>query len=384
MGRKIKFYGILCAMVILLSTAGMFIGMLLVEFEKRRPQYFSNTYVQTFILAIVGMHIAALIHEIAHIIVFKAKKYKLSIFIFSFLFFYKKDGKYLVKFNKNALFYFGGLIIPTTPFIKKEEEFKKLRRDFALAIIIGPLVSIIIGLCSLYLGINVTDKINANFQSTFFTLYMFISVASLNIILSSFIKLGGIVGDWRAYKLYKNNDLFALNQFMEDYYTFEDFKGDIWDSEPLNRLLGSYDIQEIADNSIFVSLFEKVLYFSLANERELPKTASDYLEFYVENLEILRERLKYENYALFFFRLILYISIRDNEKSVEVWEKYKDELSENEVNKYHIVQVESTLYKKNNIEELSNIKISSADNICWALDGYYEYEQKINELIINM
>lgn len=382
--NKFKFHIVFFSIVIGLSILGMLLGAWLVEIEKRHPLYFENSLLLTILLVFVAIIITTLIHEISHLITFLSMGFKIRLVVISFVWFYKKNGKWKMKFEGNGSIGLGGLVLPVIPIIKTQTEFYNVKKKYAVGILVAPIITSIVGICSFVLAFFCSGQILPSNQSTFFTICFAMFLFAVYYNFTFVININGLLGDYVSYKWITNNDLFAINQLIEYTIQFEDGI-EICKNDNLNKILEDNYSEKNMENSMLISVIDKILYASLAYEINVSEVVKRYVDYYINNIDIINNKIKFETYALFFFHFILYVFEIDKLKAINIWEKYKGSLINNDVNKYHITQIESRLYRYDNDQYLSiikNMRVSSLDYILNNLDGYCEYEIRINKKIV--
>ena len=377
---KIYFWG----SVLFLSLISFLIGIIFSELENKFPLYFTNSIITTLFLVIITTLITIFIHELSHFLAFLYFRYDILLFILGPFSFYKSSNKWTVKFKFNSAIGIGGLVIPNIPKIRNNEDFKKIKTEYSKVMVIAPLVSAIQGLLSLFIIIFFLPNFNKNIQSTFFTILMTSLFNAIYINITSLITISGLLGDYKAYKLFKYTDTFAAYQLYTYLKLSTEKKNISEDCNILKNIILS-ELEQRYKNKILDSftclLVDIYIYEYLTHNISIPMKVVDYINYYIENIETFYSKLIFESYYVLFAHILIYLSEKDLQKSINLWRTIKNKFPKNKVANYYIVQIESKL--NNNISksflcDKKNIHLSSLDPIVSFLDNYYEDEIFLN------
>ena len=377
---KLCFWGF----VIACSSLGALIGFILTEIENCFPSYFQNSIIITLFLIIVTIMFSILIHELAHLLKFISMGYKIRLFVLGPFNFCKESNKFKIKFKFNSIIGVGGLVLPDITEIKNINQFTKLKRDYAQAMIIAPIISAIQGLISLLFILFLLPKTNETIHSTLFTIFItsFFSAIYINII--SLTNISGAMGDYIAFKAFKYNDTFAAYQ-LYTYATLSTKKESVRNNSNVIKdiLISNFKSECMLKNfdSLTCLIIDLFLYESLSNDIELPNIILKYINYFIENIDSFTSKIPFESYYIMTVHIILYLSKINIEKSKIIWSKVKDKIPNNKIGKYYINQIENIIFNnttKTNLRDKNNITLSSIDPICCVLDNYYDDEIKLN------
>ncbi len=186
------------------------------------PEFMNSFKVRWYIhiLLILGLFLLTLaLHELAHFMSFMTSGYKNDVIIILFMIFFKKEGKWKFKIDFKLLMLGGGLVMPDLGIINNDEDFNKARKAMQKSLLVAPLFTLISGVLLFLITAIFFYKDSILVPISVYTLifsllYSYLSSKESNVVL----------GDFKAYKRVKNDDLFAkqiMLQYMpelSDYY----------------------------------------------------------------------------------------------------------------------------------------------------------------------
>ena len=157
-----------------------------------------------------GYFSAACIHELTHLAAFKMRKIRIRVFYIWPLVFFKKDKKWHIKLRQINILTFGGMVIPDINIIQNEQQLKKTRKDFERVMIAAPIANIVFhilaSLCYFYNPLKLYEE----WKQAGLFYFLGVSIATVLITLTSWMKGNGMYGDYAAYFMLKKDRYFAV------------------------------------------------------------------------------------------------------------------------------------------------------------------------------
>ena len=329
-------------------------------------------------------------HELGHFFIFKKNNIKMRALFITVFMFIKENGSWKFGFKPNKITAIGGIAIPDVDSVKDEDDFKKIQRSFARALIAGPVTSILFGLISV--GIVLTFILivkNSYLSSMLFTIAFSIVMITLFIIITSFFKNEIVIGDFPAYKMAKIDEFFVAIQYYHYAFFSTNFEKVREENKYLKFVLYKGLAKKLEEKNLHIytlQIIDTLLVEYLAGViKEIPEELDNYVDFLLNNDKAFNKVKDSEQVMILWFNIVrlLYINRCDKERAVELFENIKMMVDEeNMVVKYKIKQTEHLLGIKDNSEylkEKKNISISSADGLYKNFEGYYADEMKLNE-----
>ena len=336
-------------------------------------------FLAVFTIFIVVFYISVAIHELGHFVAFIYNKIgvrMLNITIFSFIF----DGtKWNFAFNRNGAGV-GGIAVPNLTIIANEEEFNKMQKGCANAILWGPIVS----LMGVLVG-GILSTINGYPRVTGIALI----IINLILFFSCFIKMDGVYGDFPAYKAYKEDDFFAALMMYQYAILAVDYIEIRKNNTYLRNILlkGLYprikkkktDILTVSCVTTFISEY------LVGVSDEVPELIKTYIDYYYENYKIIVATKDAEaNKQLLLYIAYFYDKEDAKDKAVDIYENFIEKLPKTEVFTYWKMQSEHIILGKdhsNYLLDKKNIKPNLTYGIFKKLDGYYHDELILNHML---
>lgn len=320
-------------------------------------------------------------------ITFIALGYNIRLFVIGPFSFIKELDGWKIKIKLNNIVGLGGIVLPNITELRNEEQFFNVRKDVAKAMITAPIFSAFQCVISLFLALGVTPLLSKNIQSTFFTVFITSFFITMYINITSCINMGGAIGDYKAYRLYKKYDGFAALALYDDAMVSmekERARENCYEAKKLMiiELEKMYEEKELS--FVTCSIINIFLYEHICCNKEIPTIVEKYISYYVNNLDLYYSRIKFENYYVLLIHILFYISEKDINKARSLWDSIKKEIPQDKVGKYYISQITAKLYGSNEKYELCNkneIRMSVSDSIMSVFENYYDDELKINHMI---
>lgn len=375
--------------VIIGMMFGFFIGIISARGIKIPFEFIAPPAYLTIMILVITYIVVIGIHELGHFISFVRNGIKMrALFITIFLIIYE-NHKWRLKIRPNNITAFGGIAIPEVMPVKDEEQFKRLQQAYARAILAGPITSII---AWLVLSLAIVPMIilgqNIYINSILIIFMLSITGTTLLIIIASLLKNEIAVGDFPAYSLAKNDRFFLAMQL----YQYVLFSSNPETNRRKNTFLkgiiceGLVEKLKKEDTHIFtVNIIDAFLVEYLAGFSELPKVVSDYIDFFLKNPELIRQSKASEAVQLLRFHIIgwLYRDENTRDRAMGLYDEIMAEMGrKTPVQKYLIKQIEHIMGIADNskyLENINNIRTSSAHGLWKNFEGYYIDEMSLNQ-----
>lgn len=369
--------------VISLALIGVLIGFIFTELEKNYPLYFKNHLWTTILLVIITLISTIIIHELSHLAMFLKVGFKIRLFALGPVLLIKELSGWSLKFKFNPSIGIGGMVLPNIIELKTQGQFNRVRNDYAKGMLVAPVVSAIQGILSFLCIFILSKTVKEEFQSTAFTIFISSFFTCLYINITSVINIGGVVGDYKAYKLFRKDDGFAAYQ-LYSYAMLSTEKQNARENCDRAKEIMEITLEENFRRGVLDSLsclmIDTFLYEYLSNDTPMPIVIEKYIYYYLDNIKKYQSFLIIESYYILLIHILLYISDKDIENSRLVWESIKSKIPKNKVGRYYTNQIETKLYydeKKECLLRNEKIVISSIDSIMNIFENYYEDELKI-------
>ncbi|MDE5413233.1 M50 family metallopeptidase [Alkalihalobacterium chitinilyticum] len=388
--QLIKKYLIFIAYMLIGAIAGGGIAYSLSSIEFPSEYRAFPFYVNLLIVACTYF-MAVAFHEFGHAYSFSRNGVKVRAVIVMFLFFIKENGRWKVKFRPNKLTAIGGIAIPDIRAIKDQADLEQTQRAYARAIIAGPVSSIM-----LWAGVTVLSVLlfftaaNAALISTTFTVMISLTIITLFLLATSFIKNEYAVGDFPAYKLAKNDRFFIAMQL----YQYALFSTEHERVRNENQYLRTVLLDELEkklqerDNHIYtLGLVDHfIIEYLTGRIEQMPSVIVDYVDYLQEDEERLA-KIKANDFGLsIYFHILRYMYTKEEtkQKALNLYENLKSELKPNTpMRKYLLKQADHAFGLADHSEFLQNkenICISPAHDIWKNFEGYFVDELTLNQL----
>lgn len=384
---KIKFYAIIFLVISILCGIGCAIGIFFIEVERMHPMYYNNSIILTIIVSIISLFVCFLIHELVHALTFKILGYHIRLFCIGPFSFFKSEKHLHFKFGFNSTLGIGGIVIPNIP-AKLTSNIKKLKNDYSIAMIAAPLFSFGLALFSYFSIFNFIYKASTQYQSILFAICSTSLFSNIYITLQSLLKIGNVVGDFQAFRLYRKDDKFSICQ-LSFYALLSTEKVKVRENDDairniMTKILRNEEIK--LDSSENITIIDYFLYEDLLYNRAIPEEMNKYVKHFIESIELYTNKLAFESYYIFYTHLIYYMKKYEIEGYLNMWELLEKHIPNNRVGKYYMKQAKFNLFEEDYIEcntLNSEIVISSVDNVLGILDHYYDEEILMNQIIYN-
>lgn len=354
-------------------------------------EYMAFPFYVNLLIVVCTYFMAVAFHEFGHAYSFSKNGVKIRAVIVMFLFFIKENGRWKVKFRPNKLTAIGGIAIPDIRAIKDQADLEETQRAYAKAIIAGPISSII-----LWAGVTVLSVLifftatNSVILSTTFTVMVSLTIITLFLLGTSFIKNEYAVGDFPAYKLAKNDRFFIAMQLYQ-YALFSTEHERVRNESYYlrNVLLDELEIklQERNNHIYTLGLVDHFIIEHLTGRIEqMPSVIVDYVDYLQEDEERLAN-IKANDFGLsIYFHILRYMYTKEETKlkALDLYDDLKRKLKPNTpMRKYLLKQADHAFGFADHTEFLhnkENICISPAHDIWKNFDGYFVDELKLNQL----
>lgn len=373
-------FGALCG-----AAMGFISSMDFALSSQSTPDYIN---IIIFLLTYIG---AVAVHELGHGIGFTLNGLKMRALFITMFLFIKENKKWKFKIRPNNVTTIGGIAIPDLDVVKDENEFNRLQKSYANAIISGPITSTILLIGGLAISTSfIFLSSDIYLQSIFFSFAKYLTIISLFLLGTCFFKSEIAIGDFPAYKLCKKDGFFVAIQL----YQYALFSSDPNKIRSENKYLKEVILNGLSqklqdkDTSIFtLNILDTLIIEYLSGvSKDLPKVVEDYIDFLIDNKEWMSRLKNYEVSQTLRFHIIrlLYINEKNREESTKLYEELKNDVNMKKTFiKYFIKQTDHLFgYADNSnyLKDKNNIVISSAHGLWKNFDGYFIDETKLNEL----
>lgn len=351
-------------------------------------EYTGNPILLNIFLFLLVFFISIALHELAHFFTFIKNGIKMRGLIILGLTFIKKNGKWKFSFRWQLLNMLGGIAIPSLHKIDNDKEYEKVRIAMANSIIAAPIVNILIGVASLLIGIPLMKYSPTYLKPTMAILVVFFIIISILTTISCLVKNDIVIGDFPAYKLFKNDEFFSIVQIYQ-YITLAENgrelrKDNIFLREKLIfQLEKMYDKK---DTSMFVisSLDMLIQEYLIGVINEIPEVVIKYSNYFIKNKDSLNKDEKHEWKNIFLIHLLYLLNeLEKKEEAKNLYRMLLERLPNNEVYNYYRKQIKHVLKIEDNSEflkEKKNIKANTLYFLWSLLDLYYEDELKLSKI----
>ncbi|WP_026477860.1 M50 family metallopeptidase [Alkaliphilus transvaalensis] len=347
------------------------------------------------ILIFIGTYIVTVaFHEMGHFLSFLRNGIKMRALIITIFVFITEQGSWKLKIRPNNVTGTGGIAVPDLEVVKGEDDFSRLQKAYAKAIIAGPIASIIF----LFAGILISIPImllttNVYLKSFLLTFVISLIIITFVLLASSFINNEIAIGDFPAYKLAKKDTYFIAIQLYQ-YALFSSYPDEV---RKENTYLRNVLLRELEkkladlDTHVFtLSIIDAFLVEYLSDlVNELPCIVIDYIEFLQESPEAINKILTSENALILWFHIIRFNHLNEStqDKANALYSRIKElKKLKSPVELYLAKQTDHLLGIKDNSQYLlnkNNIRISSAHGLWKNFEGYFLDEIRLNEMTIN-
>lgn len=339
--------------------------------------------VLTYILAVT-------LHEFGHAISFLINGIKMRGIIFVNFLLIKENGKWKFRVIGNKSL--GGITVPEIQNIKDEEEFLKVQKGFANALIAGPIASIISWIVLTLMGaIIINTSKSIEIKSSIWVFLIALLIITLFILASSFFKNDMVIGDFPAYKTAKTDKYFVAIQL----YNYGYFSSNPEKARKENVFLREYIIKELREKYekgdthwYTLSMIDTILVEYLSGFlKELPMVVKDYIDLILERQDVLSDIRRTQEKEILYFHIIMYLYQDENtrERAFELYKNIKNSIKANTPKrKYLFKQVEHMLGISNNEEFLrnkENIVNTDMQFIYKHFPGFFIDEIEINKIL---
>jgi hypothetical protein len=168
-------------------------------------------------LFLIGtFYITLTIHELGHLISFKIQGVHIRALYLTMFVFYKKQQKWRFLIRPKLWVLFGGLVVPDIGLIHDDESYIKLRKQFSIALICAPFATIFFAIVTfVFLLLSVFVFQSSILIGFMFVFTVFTLIWSLLYYMTFNLHTQSLYGDFVAYRLIKEDDLFALSQMTQ-------------------------------------------------------------------------------------------------------------------------------------------------------------------------
>ncbi|WP_078553098.1 M50 family metallopeptidase [Bacillus alkalicellulosilyticus] len=354
------------------------------------PQYTILPFYVNIPIVIVTYLLAVALHELGHAYSFSKNGIKVRAVIITSFLFMKEQGRWRFQFKPNGVTAIGGIAVPDVDSVKDDDDFRMKQASFAKAIIAGPIASLILWVVGAFAGIIIILlSSNVYVQSGFFTFLVSLTLITLFLLGTSFIKNDIAIGDFPAYKMMKHDRFFVAMQL----YQYAIFSSEHERVRRENVFLQELILEELEkkletkDTHIYtLSVVDSLLVeFLIGRQKELPQVVKEYLEFIVDDPKAL-SKVKSSELTLIIYSHILRWLNEDEAfkmKALELYDEIKNDIKPNTmIRKYVLRQAEHVLGLADHSEFLQdkrNICYSPAHGIWKNFEGYFVDELALNQ-----
>ncbi len=388
-GRKKK----ISKTTIIASIVGGIIGFLIAVFGHRinMIEGFISPPIYIIVLIMVLTFILSVtLHEFGHAISFLINGIKMRAIIFVNFLLIKEDGGWKFKIIRNSSL--GGITVPEITNIKDEEEFLKVQKGFANALIAGPIASIVSWIALTIIGVIIIRLTrNVYINSVIIVFLISLGLITILLLISSFLKNDMVIGDFPAYKTSKSDKYFVAMQL----YNYGYFSSDPEKAREENIYLRQFIIKELQEKYenrdthwYTLSMIDTILLEYLAGFlKELPMVVEDYINYILESPDILLDLRETQEKEIMYFHLIMYLykDEKTKDRALDLYEKIKRSIKPNTPKrKYLFKQIDQLLGLADNrkfLMEKKNIINTDMQFIYKHFPGFFIDEIKINKLI---
>lgn len=373
-------------LVIAVCFAGGFVfGNALNSFPKL---FFTTPGWAKLLLFVASYGMSIVLHELAHFAAFRLQGVAMRALVAVCVAVVKTNGKWRVRLHLDPITALGGMAVPDLPVVHTMEDFRRLQKKYANAILAAPLVSLGIGVVSLAAAVWLVFLPQTAGVNALFFWCVFNAAIALLLNISSLAKSDLAYGDYPAYRICKTDDFFMACQ-LYDYLTFAQdgqqkqrestFLRDMLDTELAQRAqTGKLDA--ITANALTNAIMEYLV----------GKTAQvcDGVRQFQAKLEPrtheLLDKKRGEQVQLLFVHLTLLAAANDPAQAKALWEKHSDALPDTPVFRYYRLQVRQLVYGEDHRETLLNktqIKPTAAWKLWSLFDGFYVEPLQLNQIV---
>lgn len=380
--------------IIIAYIIGYIIGINIADCEQKNltiinEEYFQNSFIENIFILITTYILSVIVHELAHYFVFVIENIKIRAVILLGCIFIKKNNKWIFKFKISLIRILGGIVIPDYDVVEDKGEFYKLKNKMAKAIVIAPIVSGLLGCLSLSFGILVLKFVPSNMKATLFMFIVGMVVFSMIITISCFFQNEYMLGDFVAYKIIKNNQLFSAIQL----YEYAIFSQDQYRVRKNNVFLRNLIVKELEiklneeSKELFViGIVDEIIQeYLIGIIEELPEVIKNYSLFIIENKEsIINTSSNTKNLGVIIRIVYLLNKLDEKHKAIELYNFIDNNFTGYKEYKYYKKQLEHVLGICNNKDYLTNRHNIKTDalSVLWEIfDVYYEDEMRISGVL---
>ncbi|GEM_PF-2546438 len=241
--------------------------------------------------------VALFVHEMGHFLAFYFQGIPCrGIFVF-FLFFIKRKNKWRLEIRWNIVTFFGGVVFPDYEGPIDEQNFNRVRKAFARAIIFGPIASILLAVMAVGTFLAVTAYFPGGMaQILSFYVSAFVMFIAFFIVLLSSFENEAAIGDFPAYRYVRKNDFFAALQLYQSY---------IYASNPGRYRENTRYLASVLDRGIedrlenmqyglftYEAVHQRLMSHLSGDEETLPQSVERAVKALYTNRVLFRERLE--------------------------------------------------------------------------------------------
>jgi hypothetical protein len=304
-------------------------------------------------LFLIGtFYITLSVHELGHLFSFKIQGVKIRALYLTMFVFYKKHSKWHFTIRPKLWVLFGGLVVPDIQSIHDETAFINLRRKFSVALMSAPISTILFALVTLILFILSVFELNSLvFIGFMFIFALFTILWSLLYYMTFNLHTQSLYGDFVAYRLIKEDDLFALSQITQ-YTMFSsaiDQKTSEFLFDKINMTLNATQLNySLFCQMLIINYIHGILY----ENRMIDKNLHTKLIKYAKTIPIRDEHSLSTAYELCAYLYKLHL-VEDAYVLFDRIEKSKSKKIDQKISFYLLKKIEHQLGMFNHLEYLS-------------------------------
>lgn len=205
-----------------------------------------------FVLPVFFFFIVILVHELGHLFSFLFSGIRIrALFVLVFIIKRDFDNKLKFEIKWSNIKLIGGLVVPNFNEITTEEEYKKIEKKFAKALIDGPIASVVYLILSIASFLLVWILTVSYFWIAFLFIHLIVvTLMTILVLMSSMISTDNMYGDFAAYGKFKKDEKFVLAQ-INQYSGFSLRCTDLTHDFMFNKIIDYYTKNNNTSSTIF-------------------------------------------------------------------------------------------------------------------------------------
>lgn len=390
--KKIKFHFCFWIVIILLALLGVLIAMIFDSIYTKYPSYFSVNLFQGIFIFFLSVWVSTSFHELIHVLFYKLNGIKIRLLYIFPMCFTKEKQDLKVSLHVNLILGFGGIVIPSLPPIGSHKDKDKILKTMRVSLISAPIFSAILGAISLFMAVCFVKEINVELQSFFFLFFIINILVSIYINIMSLLSFAGIIGDYAAFYMLKNNKAYSIIQLYNEYllqdreiklnfrkekYLYNIVLEYLNDNYLLKPVSAFSDFNPEICNLLDIACYENIVTKKPGNEKLLNEIIFKVID---NDLKYIEDNLHYESHLKLLCHMIIFMFLNDKgNEAIDLWNKCFIKIPNSKMGNYCISQIESLINKKSILSIDSKIYLSSFDSLLSTLENYYDDEKSLNQ-----